>query len=163
MSLPTASTFASQVSTVFQRDDPGAAGKVNALANLHVIERMYEAFLERDLEALLEGMDENVEWQITGPAQVPFVGACRGRREVAVALQKGFAAVSDQDPEVEAVQAEGDAVTVRGFERGVHQPTGNRYETHWVHRFTLRDGKVVKFEEEFEAAPFLEAMREPGA
>jgi uncharacterized protein len=163
MAEPTAATFGSQVVSVFLRDDAQGAGKAVEMKNLEVIERLYEAFLSRDMDTLLANMDEDVEWSISGPSEVPFVGACRGRAEVATVLQKSFAAVGEQEPEVEAVEAKGDCVTVHGFERGLHKPSGNRYETHWTHRFTLRDGKVVRFEEEFEPAPILEAMRAPGA
>jgi ketosteroid isomerase-like protein len=73
-------------------------------------------------------------------------------------LQKSFATVQNQQTEVRQVIAKGDTVTVHGYERGTHQPTGNAYETTWVHVFTLLDGKVVKFHEEFDHGTFLNAM-----
>jgi ketosteroid isomerase-like protein len=158
MSQIAAQSLAGKAFTVFQRDEPDAAAKTAEQANLQVIQRLYEAFMRRDIVALLDGMAEDVEWNIAGPAEVPFTGAVRGRGEVARVLQKSFATVRDQQPEVRQVVAEGDRVTVHGHERGVHQPTGSAYETSWVHVFTLSEGKVVKFHEEFESAPILEAM-----
>jgi ketosteroid isomerase-like protein len=158
MSQSTAPSLAAEVFTAFARDDPDAAARTTEQANLRIIQRMYEAFMRRDVVALLDDMAEDVEWNIVGPAEVPFTGAVRGRGEVARVLQKSFATVRDQQPEVRQVVAEGDQVKVHGHERGVHQPTGSAYETSWVHVFTLSDGKVVKFHEEFEAAPILEAM-----
>jgi ketosteroid isomerase-like protein len=159
MSRIAAQTLAGEVATVFQRDDPDAASKTSEQANLLVIQRLYEAFMRRDVVALLDDMAEDVEWNIAGPSEVPFTGADRGRGEVARVLQKSFATVQDQQPEVRQVVAEGDQVKVHGYERGTHQPTGNRYETAWVHVFTLSQGKVVRFHEEFESAPILEAMQ----
>jgi uncharacterized protein len=158
MSQIAAQTLAGEVVTVFQRDDPDAAAKTTEQANLQVIQRLYEAFMRRDVVALLDGMSEDVEWNIAGPAEVPFTGAVRGRGEVARVLQKSFATVQDQQPEVRQVIAKEDIVTVHGHERGIHQPSGKPYETSWVHVFTLRDGKVAKFHEEFDHAPILEAM-----
>ena len=110
MSQIAAPSLAGGVATVFQRDDPDAAAKTAEQANLRVIQRMYEAFMRRDIVALLDDMAEDVEWNIAGPAEVPFTGAVRGRGEVARVLQKSFAMVRDQQPEVREVVAEGDQV-----------------------------------------------------
>jgi ketosteroid isomerase-like protein len=159
MSQTASQALAEEVVTVFRRDDPSASAKISEQGNLHIIQRLYDAFLRRDVAALLDDLDEDVEWNIAGPEEVPFTGAVRGRDEVAHVLQKSFTTVSDQQPEVRRVSAEGDTVTVFGFERGKHQPTGARYEVTWTHVFTLRDGKVVKFHEEFDHGPILAAMR----
>ncbi len=159
MSQTATQSLAREVVTVFNRDDAGASAKIAEQMNLQIIQQLYDAFLRRDVVALLDGMDEDVEWRIDGPAEIPFTGAVRGRGEVALVLQRSFATVQDQQPEIRDVSAEGDTVTVHGFERGKHKPTGNPYETSWVHIFTLRDGKVVKFHEEFDHAPILEAMK----
>jgi ketosteroid isomerase-like protein len=152
-------SVAREALTALDRNDAGASAPTADQANVQIIRQLYDAFLRRDVVALLDGMDEDVEWRIDGPAEIPFTGTARGHGEVARVLQKSFATVQDQQPEVRQVCAEGDTVTVHGFERGTHKPTGNPYETSWVHVFTLRDGKVVKFHEEFEHAPILEAMR----
>jgi ketosteroid isomerase-like protein len=159
MSQTATQALGQEVVAVFHRDDASAFAKINEQANLQIVQRLYDAFLGRDVAALLGDLDEDVEWNIAGPEEVPFTGAVRGRHEVANVLQKSFATVSDQRPEVRRVSAEGDTVTVFGFERGNHQPTGNPYEVTWTHVFTLRDGKVVKFHEEFEHGPILAAMR----
>jgi ketosteroid isomerase-like protein len=151
--------MAPKSSTALNRDDAGASAQIAEQVNVQIIQQLYDAFLRRDVVALLDGMHEDVEWRIDGPAEIPFTGAARGHGEVARVLQKSFATVQDQKPEVRQVSAEGDTVTVHGFERGTHKPTGNPYETSWVHVFTLRDGKVVKFHEEFEHAPIMEAMK----
>ena len=158
MSQIAAQPLARNVFTTLAHDDPDAAARTTEQMNLQVIQRMYEAFLRRDVVALLDDMAEDIEWNIAGPAEVPFTGAVRGRGEVVRVLQKSFATVKDQQPEVRQVMAEGDTVKVHGYERGTHQPTGNPYETSWVHVFTLHDGKVVKFHEEFDHAPILDAM-----
>jgi ketosteroid isomerase-like protein len=152
-------SVAREALTALDRNDAGAPAPIAEQGNVQLIQRLYDAFLRRDVVALLDGMDEDVEWRIDGPAEIPFTGAARGHGEVVRVLQKSFATVQDQQPEVRKVSAEGDTVTVHGFERGTHKPTGNPYETSWVHVFTLREGKVVKFHEEFEHAPILEAMR----
>src|SRR5260370_5463657 len=112
MSQTASPTLAEEVGTVFQRDDASAFVKIKEQGNLQIMQRLYEAFLRRDVAALLDDLDEEVEWNIAGPVEVPFTGAVRGRNEVAIVLQKSFATVSDQRPEVRRVSAEGDTVTV---------------------------------------------------
>jgi ketosteroid isomerase-like protein len=41
--------------------------------------------------------------------------------------------------------AAGDHVTVLGFERTVARARGKTFEAEWVHVFTVRDGRVVRF------------------
>jgi ketosteroid isomerase-like protein len=159
MSQAATQSLAREVVSVFNRDHAGASAKIAEQKNVQIIQQLYDAFLRRDVVALLDGMDEDVEWRIDGPAEVPFTGAARGHQEVARALQRSFATVRDQQPEIRHVIAEGDTVTVHGFERGKHLPTGNPYAASWTHVFTLRDGKVVRFHEEFDHAPILETMR----
>jgi uncharacterized protein len=39
----------------------------------------------------------------------------------------------------------GDKVTVLGWERSQGRPGGKVFESEWVHLFTIRDGRVVRF------------------
>jgi ketosteroid isomerase-like protein len=39
----------------------------------------------------------------------------------------------------------GEHVTVLGWEKTAARPSGKVFETEWVHVFTVRDGKVVRF------------------
>src|SRR5437660_10007267 len=99
MNQPETQTLAEDLITAFRRDDPEADSKLTEQANVRVIQRLYDAFLRRDIVALLDGMTKDVEWDIAGPHEVPFTGACRGHDEVARVLQKSFATVKDQQPE----------------------------------------------------------------
>ena len=151
-----------QVYTAYLRGDEGAERKVQEQANVRLLQRAYQAFLEGNGEGLLATLADDVDWHIAGPDEVPFVGAARGRDEVAAVLRKSFQTVEDQRPEVHEVIAQGDTVVVVGHERGRCKPTGAPYEGFWVHVFTFRDGQIAKFREYFDTAAFTSAMRADG-
>jgi uncharacterized protein len=39
----------------------------------------------------------------------------------------------------------GDSVTVLGWERTQTRPAGKVFETEWVHVFTVRNGRIVRY------------------
>jgi uncharacterized protein len=151
--------FLNELHAAFVRGDTEIAQKKTESANVETIQRLYEAFFLRDLNAVLQGLEEDVDWHIAGPEAVPFAGACRGRLNVAEVLRKSFATVADQRPVINDVIAQGDTVTVIGREQGRCQPNGNPYEGFWIHVFTLREGKVAKFREYFDTAALLQALQ----
>ena len=52
-----------------------------------------------------------------------------------------------------------DTVAVVGFTRCLAKPTGKSYETDFVHLVTLREGKVIRFQEFFDTFVAAEAFR----
>jgi len=74
-----------------------------------------------------------------------YTGTFRAKDEIA----KWFASI----PEVEDILVfepreyipAGDNVTLFGWERTRARPSGKVFETEWVHIFTARDGRIVRF------------------
>jgi ketosteroid isomerase-like protein len=149
--------FIQQVQAAFLRGDPLASGKHAELDNIAVLTDLYGHFLRGDLDAVIAGLDEEVDWQVDGPPTLPFAGCTRGRAQVRRLLEKGEAALERHDVVVEEVVAQGELVTVVAHERGRYQPTGQPYEGHWVQLFTIRSGKVAAFREFFDSAIFKTA------
>ena len=52
-----------------------------------------------------------------------------------------------------------DRVFAFGRYAGTMKKTGRRFETEWVHVFTIRDGKVIRFREHTDTAQFAEGYR----
>ena len=126
--------------------------------NLDVIRRGYEAFGRGDINTLLESFDEQIIWVTPGPRELKTSGRRTGRQEVA----EFFGSVNElfdiQRFEPKEFLAQGDRVVVLGSETARARSTGNVVEADWVHVFTLRNGKVVAFQEFFDTAAVVAAL-----
>jgi ketosteroid isomerase-like protein len=146
----------------FERGDPAVASKKAEKDNVRLILTQYQALGREDLAGLLAGLAEDVELEVLGPKEVPFVGRWRGRQAVMEATRRNFALFEDQRPEVLTLVGQGDTVVLILRERGTYRPTGRPYDVHFVHVFTLADGRVTHIREIFDSGPILEAMRPAG-
>jgi ketosteroid isomerase-like protein len=156
--VATEAALSDQVYTAFLRGDDLATEKHVELNNVEVIKDAYDAFMQGDADKLLSFMDEDIDWQIAGPDSIPFAGSNRGKNAVRRVLEKSFATVKNQQPEVRDVVAQGDTVTVIGHERGQCSTNDQEYESFWIHVFTLRDGKIIKFREYLDTAAMKGAV-----
>lgn len=110
-----------------------------------VVQALYAAFGQGDVPAVLDLLAEEVEWTFRGAQGVPYTGTFRGRSEVA----KWFASVGQAD-DIQAFEpreflAGDEHVTVLGWERTRALPGDKVFEADWVHVFTVRGGRVVRF------------------
>ena len=54
------------------------------MSNVDTVKQMYEAFARGDVPAILDKLDENVEWETTIPVEgVPWLQPRRGREKIA--------------------------------------------------------------------------------
>ncbi|MEJ8567018.1 c-type cytochrome [Elongatibacter sediminis] len=124
-----------------------------------VVQELYKAFGENDLQEILSLVHPEVAWVFHGPEhRIPYAGTFKGRAGV----EQFFTLIA----ETIAVQAigqrhysvEDDVVSVLGWERAVHRRTGGEYQADWVHVFTVRDGLIVRFEEITDSGELIEAF-----
>jgi hypothetical protein len=114
-------------------------------AAVEVVQQAYQAFGRGDVPAVLSLVAEDVDWRFLGARRLPYTGSCKSRAEVA----RWFASIAQVD-DIQAFEPRefidgGDHVTVLGWERTAARPGGKVFETEWVHVFTVRGGKVVRF------------------
>ena len=110
-----------------------------------VVQTAYAAFGRGDIPGILDLISDEAEWKFCGSKGLPYTGTFRSKDDIA----KWFASI----PEVEEILAfeprefisAGDKVTVLGWERSQVRPGGKVFESEWVHLFTIRDGRVVRF------------------
>jgi ketosteroid isomerase-like protein len=116
--------------------------------NTKVVQEAYAAFGRGDVQALLGYLDENILWKpVHGAARhVPTAGERRGKASVG----EFFKIVSEQVNflrfEPREFVAQGDKVVAIGSYEA-KAPTGRGFESDFVMVFTLRNGKVVQFQE----------------
>lgn len=127
-------------------------------SNVDVVRRGYEAFGRGDIEGLLGLLDEQIQWVTPGPPELATSGRRTGRQEVG----SFFGAVNDlfdiQRFEPAEFIAQGDRVIVLGSETARARSTDALLELDWVHVFTVRDGRVVAFQEHFDTAAVVAAL-----
>jgi ketosteroid isomerase-like protein len=120
--------------------------------NLDIIRRGYEAFGHGDIDTLLGLFDEQIEWVTPGPAELPTSGRRTGKEQVA----QFFGVINDLFEihrfEPKEMIAQGDRVVVLGEESATIKATGKVLDNSWAHVFTLRNGRVVAFQEYFDTA-----------
>lgn len=114
--------------------------------NLQTVREGYAAFAGGDMKRLLEQFTDDVVWEVPGSALVPQAGIYQGKDGVA----RFFQVLSEtEDPEAFEPQrffADGDMVVVLGRYAARVKSTGNHVQSDWVHVFTLRDGKVCRYQ-----------------
>jgi uncharacterized protein len=114
-------------------------------ANATFVEGPYAAFARGDIGAVIDGLDENVEW--SSPGTLPHGGQFNGKDGVGEFFEGLGGAWTDLGLRIESV-SEAPADVVIGVVRAdgiLRSGDSSGYGAN--HLFTLRLGKVVRFRE----------------
>jgi uncharacterized protein len=132
--------------------------------NTKVVQDAYAAFGRGDIPALLENLDDKVTWKpITGAGpQVPFAGERHGKAAVAEFFRILADLQTFEQFEPREFIAQGDKVVTLGHYKGGPKGTSKRFESDFAMVFTLREGKVVHFQEFTDSAGVNAAWGEVG-
>jgi uncharacterized protein len=124
----------------------------------------YRLFQNGDIASLLERYHDDAEWIGPDSEFVPFAGSYHGKAEIAQFFQKLDQAVKPIRFEPKQFIAEGDTVVVAGDATWLARQTGRSYDSPWIHMFTLRDGKVARFQSYYDTAASERALHtdQPG-
>ena len=139
--------FLDSVDRAFRHGDPEIDAKRSEQENVRLLKEQYRAIGQGDMEAFASLLAEDVEFEVLGPPEVPFLGRWQGRQPVAEAVWRNFGMLEAQRPEVGSVVAQGDTVAVVLRERGRVRATGKDYAFECVQLHTFRDGKSVRVRE----------------
>jgi ketosteroid isomerase-like protein len=130
--------------------------------NVEVVRRAFEAFNRGGPEALISGgfWSPEIVWDTT-PSGIPGLGVYRGYDEVRSAFEDDwFTAFPFEEWElaVEELIDHGDQVIVLSRQRGRGASSGVAVELEQAHVFTLRGGKIVRFDSYLDRRKALEAV-----
>jgi ketosteroid isomerase-like protein len=127
------------------------------IAPADVVRRQYLAAATGDLDTLRETLAADVEW--TEMAGFPLGGTYRGPDAVVTGVLArlaaewdGFAAHDD------TYVTDGDDVVVLARYTGRHHSTAKELNVRVAHHYTVRGGKIVRFEQFVDSALVREAM-----
>jgi uncharacterized protein len=110
-----------------------------------VVQQAYAAFGRGDIPALLEMMDDDIDWM--APATLPHGGRFRGKDGVGKFLEGVGAAWDPLVLEVETLGAVGDDLAVGIVRADGTRRGGGPSGYGAVHLFTVRDGRITRFRE----------------
>ncbi len=136
--------FIDRLHEAFLDGDAAAAMKPDEAGNVARLQEQYRALARGDIGAALALMAEEVEMELTTPADLPIAGAWRGRDEVWAATLRNFGSLADQSADLLTVVAQGDTVMLLAEERGRVRATGVVYHVRWAQLYTFRGDKVVR-------------------
>lgn len=128
---------------------------------IQVVQELYAAFARADMPAILNLLDEEVDWHFVGrPQDIPFAGQRQGHAQ----MIDFFVTIAETCNVLEfgphEVIALGDHVLVLGHEQVQVKATGRIFETDWAHFFTVRDGKIVRLREFYDTAVIAAAFKQ---
>jgi uncharacterized protein len=123
-----------------------------AMENTEIVQKAYEAFGRGDVTTIMEMIDEDVEWILPGDMEMSpnILGRRRGKEVVRQWF--GQLAVDMEFEEFTPMEfiAQNDKVAVMGHSRTRVKATGKVAESDWMQVFTIKDGKVIRFQEYFD-------------
>jgi ketosteroid isomerase-like protein len=117
-----------------------------------IIQQVYAAFGRGDIPAVVNFVADEADWEFIGSANLPYTGKRRNKKEVT----EFFEAVSRVD-EIELFEPRefieaGEHVTVLGWEKTTVRDTQKKFESEWVHLFTVKNGKITRWRGFFNTA-----------
>ena len=130
----------------------------NLSGNAEIMHGLYAAFANGDMPHVLGAFDQDIHW--TEAEGFPYGGMYVGPEAV---LTNVFAKLGSEWDGFSAVPksfvSEGDTVVALGQYSGVYKATGRRFSAPFAHVWSLRDGKIVRFQQYTDTALAQAAVR----
>ena len=114
-------------------------------AALDVVHQGYAAFARQDIPALLKLVADDVDWKEICPTSLPYSGLRRTPAEVGEFFAD-IAKVEDVtvfEPR-EFIETD-ENVTVLGYLEAFALDTKQKFQTEWIHVFTVQSGKITRW------------------
>ena len=128
--------------------------------NISLINRIYEAFGQRDFDAVLDLFGPTIEWiaAVNSPLadRSPYHGLDEVREGPLMRIAAGFESLMVR---VDEIFSAGDKVVALGFYDGVYRANGKRFQAQVAHIWTLADGKAVKFQQYVDTYQLAESFK----
>ena len=138
---------------------------MNASENKQLIKDAYRRFMEGDIEGVLGMFDDDCDCDGPNLEGVPFADCYHGKEALRQYFERLGAAQDVARFEPIDFIAEGDKVVVTGSATWHVKSTGLDYDSEWAHVFTVRGGKVARFQQYVDTAAtehaFQPAARAP--
>ncbi len=128
-------------------------------ANIKIVRQLYNAFMKKDIPAILRLLSEDVEWGEPENPYNPAGGTRRGHSGFMEWINIGKDAEDILILEPKQFLSDINTVAVAGYMKCLAKPTGKVYESDFVHLIRIKDNKIQKFQEFFDTYIAGEAFR----
>jgi len=129
-------------------------------SNLQTVRSLYESFGRGDVPAVLGTLDANLVWNEAEGNPYADRNPYRGPQGVAEGLfmrlgseWNGYTVTPERFLDA------GDSVVVLGRYRGTYKQTQKPLDAQFAHVWTLREGKIVEFQQYADTEQFVRVMR----
>lgn len=132
---------------------------MNEQENTKIVRQAYDYFKSGNIEGVLSLMSNDVDWRLPKVENMPHSGTRKGIEQVTEFFSTLAGAQEAKQFEPKEFIAQGDRVVALGHYDWKVKANGREFESDFAHVFTVRDGKVVSFEEYFDTAPAAAAFQ----
>ncbi len=123
-----------------------------------VVVKLFDAFGKGDMQTIRNLLADDIEWIVTGdPAKMPWAGTFHGPDAVLKAMSGNTGSTEDLEITTKWTVSGDDKVISLINERATVAETGRFYDVDSVHVYTVKDGKIIRFENHFNPVPLMEA------
>jgi uncharacterized protein len=129
--------------------------EANTMSDVEVVREIYDAMAARDLERLVELVDESIV--ITQDDRLPWGGRHEGHDGFST-FALALLGTIDSAVTVEAIFAADDEVIQCGRTKGTVLANGVAFDIPEVHRWKIRDGKAVRAHMAIDTPAMLAAL-----
>lgn len=124
-------------------------------ANVKLVRRLYDAFAASDFDTILAVMDP--ELVVTQADALPWGGEFHGYEGLATFFGRLREHITSEVTHA-ALYGAGDHAVQFGRTAGTVNATGAAFDIDEMHLFTIRDGRVVRFEAYIDTPAMLSAL-----
>ena len=125
--------------------------------NVELVRRGYQAFNDRDLDAMVGNFTEDVEWRLIG-GFADLMGAEFSGHDAVRHFVDDWLENLGGRAEIESILEAGDRVLVIARSVGVGGASGAPAEMRWGQVYSFRDGQVSAVDNYYEASDALNAV-----
>ena len=125
--------------------------------NKGIVNQAYSNFKTGNINGLLDLMADDVNWTLPQMEGVPFAGTRTGRDSVGEFFQSVNSTQESLTFEPRELIAEGDKVVALGSYQWRVKTNSREFGGDFAHVFTIRDGKIVAFNEYMDTAACRDA------
>lgn len=127
--------------------------------NTNLVRQAYGNFQRGDIPGVLGLLSDDIEWITPETEELPFASAYHGVEEVG----RFFSTLDDAQEvlqfEPTEFVAQNDKVVALGHYAWRVKATGRDFQSDFAHVFTMRDGKIARFQEYTDTAAANAAFR----
>jgi ketosteroid isomerase-like protein len=135
------------------------AAEGNVTDNSALVRSLYDSFGRGGLKSIFDRLDPSIDWiYSTTTSAIPRGGRHSGVEGAASFIKALTSSLDFEVFEPRQFIAAGDNVTILGRTLALVKSTGKKFDSEWAHVFTIKGGKIERFQEFYDTAAIVDAI-----